>query len=103
MGYEKWAMKVVFSHFSYKSCTDIEKLFRKMLLDSHTAKEFTCGASKCAYIVCYGLAPYFRSQLLDQIRGVNAFVILLDESMNNYTQKKQMDYLSDFMMNHPKR
>ena len=87
-----WAMKVVFSHFSYKSCTDIEKLFRKMFPDSQIAKEFTCGASKCAYIVCYGLAPYFRSQLLDQIRGVNAFVILLDESMNKYTQKKQMDY-----------
>ena len=69
----------------------MDKIFLKMFPDSYIARAFSCGASKCAYIVNHGLAPYFRSQLLQQIRGLDSFVLLFDESLNKYTQNKQMD------------
>ena len=86
-----WAMKVVASHYSYNSCTDTEKLFQRMFPDSVIAKSFTCGERKCAYVVCYGLAPHFSQQLTDEIKMLDCFVVLFDESLNKYTQTKQMD------------
>lgn len=86
-----WAMKVVSSHYSYKSCTDIEKLFQKMFPDSSIAKSFSCGEKKCAYIVSHGLGPYFRKQLDDQISTLDSFVVLFDESFNECTHSSQMD------------
>jgi len=87
-----WTMKVVTSHYSYNSCTDVEKLFQNMFPDSDIAKKFTCGEKKCSYILCHGLAPYFKLQQRDFLRGVDSFVILFDESMNKFTKNKQMDF-----------
>ena len=86
-----WAMKVVASHMSYNSCTDNEKLFQRMFPDSVIAKSFTCGEKKCAYVVCYGLAPFFVQQLADKIKLLDCFVLLFDESLNKFTQTQQMD------------
>ena len=86
-----WAMKVVSSHYSYVSCTDSDHLLQLMFPDSSIAKSFHCGEKKCAYVVCHGLAPYFSQQLKDQLRLLDSFVILFDESFNPVTQSKQMD------------
>ena len=50
----------------------MDKIFMKMFPDSYIAGAFSCGASKCAYIVNHGLAPYLRSQWLQQIRDLTA-------------------------------
>ena len=55
-----WALKCVKSHYSFKSCEDISKLFRMMFSDSERAKQFTYGERKCAYICNFGIAPYFQ-------------------------------------------
>jgi hypothetical protein len=77
-----WAMKCVKSHYSYKSCEDINDLFRRIFHDSEIARNFQCGEKKCAYLTCFGLAPYCRSVLHDMIRDVNSYVLLFDESLN---------------------
>ena len=61
-----------------------------MFPDSKIAEAFACGEKKCAYIVCFCLAPYFRNVLHDKISDVD-FVLLFDESLNHKTQNKQMD------------
>ena len=63
-----WTLKVVMCHYSFNSCNDISATFRAMFPDSGIAKTFTCGATKCAYLTCFGLAPYFHEQLVDMVR-----------------------------------
>ena len=53
---------------SFNSCNDISATFRAMFPDSGIAKTFTCGATKCAYLTCFGLAPYYHEQLVDMVR-----------------------------------
>ena len=86
-----WALKVVLSHYSYKSCEDIAQLFQRMFADSTIAKQFSCGEKKCAYVACFGVAPFFQQQLLDEIKKLESFVLLFDESLNKVTQSKQLD------------
>ena len=78
------------SHYSYVSCMETDRLFELMFPDSAIAKSFRCGEKKSAYIICHGLAPYFCQQLKDQVRLLNSFVILFDESFNRFTQNKQI-------------
>ena len=70
------------------------KLFQRIFLDSVIAKSFTCGEKKCEYVVCmvcYGLAPFFVQQLTDNIKLLDSFVLLFDESLNKFMQAKQLD------------
>ena len=54
------------------------------------AKSFTCGEKKCAYVVCYGLAPFFVQQLADKIKLLDCFVLLFDDSLKKFMQTKQL-------------
>jgi hypothetical protein len=78
-----WAMKVITSHYSYKSCTDISKLFTAMFPDSKVAASFTCGPDKVAYLAKYGIAPFFTQQLIENVKLSSDFVVLFDESLND--------------------
>ena len=55
----KWASKIVTLQFSFRSCLDINKLFLSMFSDSHIAKSFKLSKTKCAYLINFGIAPYF--------------------------------------------
>ena len=80
-----WTMKVVMCHYS--------STFRAMFPDSGIAKTFTCGATKCAYLTCFGLAPYFHEQLVDMVRSTACYSISFDECMNRISQNEQMDFI----------
>ena len=43
----KWSMKVVQSHFSFRSCIDLNKLFYNMFFDSEIAQKLQLGKTKC--------------------------------------------------------
>ena len=38
-----WALKAIMSHYSYKSCEGMSKLFQVMFPDSRIASQFSCG------------------------------------------------------------
>ena len=84
-----WVLHTIKNHISYKSNEQIDKLFARMFSDSDIAKGFSCGEKKTAYVCCFSLAPYFRSQLFEM--AVGPFVFLFDESLCQMTQLKQMD------------
>lgn len=86
-----WALKVLSSHYSFKSCEDVGYIFRHMFPDSQIADKFSCGEKKCAYISCFGIAPYFHQQLLNSVKSADGYVLLFDESMSKSTQSKQLD------------
>ena len=56
---------------------------------------FSCGKTKCGFIVKFEIAPYFVELLNSQLKDVEYFVALFDESFNcvakKNNKKKQMD------------
>lgn len=86
-----WTLKVVTCHYSYRSSSQASDLFKRMFPDSEVAKSFSCGEKKCAYVTCYGLRPFFQSSLQREIENSDYYVVLFDESGNEFLQQKQMD------------
>ncbi|XP_077484032.1 uncharacterized protein LOC144094048 [Amblyomma americanum] len=86
-----WTLKVAASHYSYNSSSHTGELFQKMFPDSEIAKAFSCGEKKCAYVLYHGLRLYFLSCLQHEIEQCGSYVVLFDESLNDYLQRKQMD------------
>ena len=86
-----WPLKVVTAHYSYHSCETIAPLFARMFPDSTIAAKFSCGEKKCAYLACFGIAPFFTQQLIADVKRISGYVIMFDESGNKATQTKQMD------------
>lgn len=91
-----WALKVVSSKFSLNSCSDVGETFKLMFPDSSVASRFKMGASKCKYVINYGLAPYFSNELKDKLRQCDDYVVCFDESLNKIAQRGQMDIFVRF-------
>ena len=87
----RWALKTVTAHFSYNASKNIGSLFHAMFPDSNIAKSFKCSSTKIAYLVAFGIAPYFRNDLIEKIHQSENFVVSFDESLNKITQTEQMD------------
>ena len=88
-----WAMKTVMSHFSYNAVADIADIFRAMFPDSAIAQKMNCGPTKLSYLISFGIAPYFKQQLLNELKEVQCFVISFDESLNTELHEEQMDFI----------
>ena len=56
-----WALKCVMSHFSFNSSTDITDIFKAMFSDSAIAQKMKFGPNKLSYLICFGIAPYFKT------------------------------------------
>jgi len=85
------------SHYSCNSSAGTDKLFAKMFPDSLIAKQFKCGATKCSYLICFGIAPYFHGELMKLLQEQGTmYVISFDESLNKVIQKEQMDLIVRF-------
>ena len=87
----KWALKVVRSHFSYRSCQGLNALFMDMFGECQVANGFKLSRTKCSYLVRFGLLPYFRDSLVKEVKSSPFFSISFDESLNKALQKNQMD------------
>ena len=86
-----WALKVVMSHFSLRSCLELNDLFKCIFRDSQIASKFSLSKTKYSYIINFGLAPYFSELLLSQIKASSFFVISYDESLKKILRNEQMD------------
>jgi hypothetical protein len=86
-----WALDVVMSKYSFNSSSNKGDLFTTMFPDSEIAKDFSCGKTKCGFIVKFGIAPYFLELLNSQLKDLEYFVALFDESFNYVAKKNQMD------------
>ena len=99
-----WAMKCLHSHYSCNSSSSVHKLFQTMFPDSAIAKQFSCGKTKCLYLIKYGLAPYFHQKVVDTIQKPGClFTVCFDESFNRVIQEEQMDLVLHFWDNERKQ
>ena len=74
----KWALKIVTWHFLFHSYLDINDLFLSMFSDSHISKSFKLSKTKCAYLINFGIAPYFKEVLRKEIVNAPVFSLLFD-------------------------
>ena len=84
------------NNYSYRSCVGKDQLFTSMFPDSSIAQKFQLGKTKASYVICYGLAPFFKLNLLDIVKQTPYIVISLDESYNNVIKRGEMDVLVRF-------
>lgn len=85
-----WCLNTVDKHHSYSSNEDISDCFAAMFPDSQIAKTFSCGKDKTSYIVKFGLAPFFKQQLVTAVNNAGPFVLMFEESLNESTKTKQL-------------
>ena len=86
-----WALKCTESHISFRSSLGINDLFANMFTDSQVAAGFQMSKTKVRYLLCYGIAPYYRENLLRDIQRSPTYSVSFDESLNEVLQKQQMD------------
>ncbi|RXN05329.1 hypothetical protein ROHU_033474 [Labeo rohita] len=67
--------------------------------DSVLAQSFTCGKDKSRYVAAFGLAPYFKKELIAEVKSSGPFVVMFDESLNHTTKNKQLDLHVRFWKN----
>ena len=74
-----------------------------MFQDSPTASELSLGATKMSYLLNFGIAPYFKNLLLDEIKASPYYVLSIDESLNTVLQKEQMDVIICYFCSNTER
>jgi len=73
----RWVLKTVESKYTQRSCDGLNELFKEMFPDSTIAKKFQLSRTKCSYITNHGLAPYFKSLLMNNIQSLHILQFLL--------------------------
>ena len=91
-----WIIEVVLKKYSLNSFDGKKELFQAMFKDSEIAKTFTCGSTKCSYVINFAIEPYFRNLPENTLNLAPFYVACLDESHNNVLKKGQMDVLLRF-------
>ena len=84
------------SSYANNSCANINDTFKRTFPDSKVAEEFSMSTSKVSHIFNYGLAPYFKTILEDDITKSDWYIVSFDESLNDITQTCQMDLLVQY-------
>ena len=62
-----------------------------MFPDSEIAQQFHIGKDKLAYLSIFGLAPYFRKTIYEQLKKCQFISVSYDKALNKVAQKTQMD------------
>ena len=63
----RWCMRTIMKQSSYNSCEKLKDLFCDMFPDSKIAEGFALGLTKASYVICYGLAPFYKEKIMKQL------------------------------------
>ena len=77
------------SKYSFNSRSNKKDLFTTQFPDSGMRNNFSCGKTKCWFIVKCRIAPYFVQLLNSQLKDLEYFVVLFDESFNCVAKKNK--------------
>ena len=76
----QWVIKVAMSSSSFRSCSELNELFKAMFSDSVIASSFQLSKTKCSYYVNHALAPFINDLVAKDVRSRYSSV-LFDESL----------------------
>lgn len=86
-----WCLHSIATHKSLRSSEKDVKVFPIMFPDSEIVKGMQLGRDKMAYTILFGIAPYFKQCLMEELLDSDHYVIGFDESLNKVSQRQQMD------------
>ena len=86
-----WSLEVLKNEHFYRSCASKSSLSAEMFKDSKIAQSFTLGKTECSYVICFGIAPYFKDLLMGILERTAFLAILVDEAFNSSVTKGQMN------------
>ena len=92
----QWTLKSAIAGYSNNSNADCSRLFLSMFPDSNIGKKYHVGPDKLQYSVNFGLGPYFKNILMENISKSAHLVISFDESLNKATQSSELDFLERY-------
>ena len=79
-----WALEILMNnYYLYRSCVGKDQLCTSMFPDSCIVQKFQFGKMKASYVLCYGLAPFFKLNFLYIVKQTPYIVVSFDESYNN--------------------
>ena len=87
-----WAFKSIYN-FLLSSGGDTKSLFTNMFPDSNVANSFSMSKEKFSYVINFGIAPYIRDMLVENVKRSTFFSIGFDESFNETLHECQMDFV----------
>ena len=90
------SLEVLMSNSLFNSCANKSDLLAAMFEDSQIAQYFFLGSTKLSYNITFGLEPYVKNLLLENVDEVNSYSLSFDESYNRIMKKGQMDLLIRF-------
>nr|XP_042895723.1 uncharacterized protein LOC122268899 [Parasteatoda tepidariorum] len=76
-----WCLHTVVTHKSVRMLEKDVELFQLLFPDSKIAKSIKLKKSKIAYSILYGIAPYFKTELITNISKCEFFTVGFDESL----------------------
>lgn len=86
-----FVLKLTSSNYSFNSYGNISDICKTAFPDSSIAQHMKLGSTKASYLIVYGLAPYFQSYFLRDIRAGIGFYTLYFDEITTRQVKKQMD------------
>lgn len=86
-----WCLQTVLAHKSMRTAAKDINLLKTMFPDSVIASKVQLQRSKIAYSLLFGIAPYFKKELLESVSHCEHIVVGFDESLNKVSQEIQMD------------
>ena len=89
-----WVIKVITSHYSFSFAKLLAVYFLNVF--RLIVQSFSHGVTKCAYLACFDIYPYFHELLIEKICAVKNYTLSFDESLNQINQKKQIDMMVRF-------
>lgn len=86
-----WSIETVMTHKSLRTAEKDVTIMKRMFKDSSVAEKMKLKKDKIAYVLLYGVAPYYRQELTEELKAVSFYVVGFDESLNKISKKQQMD------------
>ena len=90
-----WAFKLTEQDWSYRSCDEIDRLFRS-IFQSETSEKFPIGLTKMSYVVRHGLLHAVLEEISKEISASFGFIALLIDEKTIAQVKKQCDFLIQY-------
>jgi hypothetical protein len=86
-----FVLKLVHSNYSFRSYCDIDDLCKAVFVDSEIASHMQLRPTKVHYMLLFGLAPYFKSLFLNDLKAGTGYMTLYCDEKTTRQVKKQLD------------
>ena len=86
-----WCLNTIMNHYSANSSDKSISVIKLMFPNCDEAQKIQLGRTKIGYYTTFGLAPYFKKEILEEANCRKRVAAGFDESFNKVSKKGQMD------------